>query len=382
MHYQTGKFFFLVVLAVVGIHVKTCNVVLQKDPPSFVLSPCQFKIFGKKVSENGSFENLNGQRNRYTEKMLTKTNSASQQDFTNWSNHERITTLFADESDHQDKGTKSSLVILRAWILAEIDVISSFSKTELNSIVLGNNTLLHFQVKSTELTKYAKPHEIRKRAGESLVDIMYVLSVSVDSMQAGVAYELEFSEGNKMSMNKKSLSFFLEKLHLGEGLPLSCVRERISDKRSNMEISSLSWMGTAAADVTNRLMVLLSPSSGMFLSNYNLPFPGHVLIYGPPGSGKTLLATTVAKTIEEHADVLAHIVYVGCSRLASSKSQTIHQALSSYISEALDHTPSLVVLDDLDSIIASPNNSEDHHSSSSSTLLMEFLTDILDEYEV
>ncbi|PWA68876.1 peroxisome 1 [Artemisia annua] len=363
------------------IHVKTCNVVLQKDPPSFVLSPCLFNIFGKKVSENGGFENLNGQRNRYTEKMLTKTNSASQHDFINWSNHEKINTLFADESDHQDKGTKSSLVILRAWILAEIDCISSFSKTELNSVVLGNKTLLHFQVKSTELTKYAKPHEIRKRSGESLVDIMYVLSVSVDSMQAGVAYELEFSEGSKMSMNKKSLSFFLEKLQLGEGLPLSSVRERISDKRSNMEISSLSWMGTAAADVTNRLMVLLSPSSGMFLSTYNLPFPGHVLIYGPPGSGKTLLATTVAKTIEEHADVLAHIVYVGCSRLASSKSQTIHQALSSYISEALDHTPSLVVLDDLDSIIASPNNSEDHHSSSSSTLLMEFLTGILDEYE-
>ncbi|GJV69784.1 peroxisome biogenesis protein 1 isoform X1 [Tanacetum coccineum] len=161
-----SKFFFLVVLAVVGIHVKTCNVVLQKDPPSFVLSPCQFKIFGKK-------------------------------DFTNWSNHERITTLFANESDHQDKGTKSSLVILRAWILAEIDVISSFSKTELNSIVLGNNTLLHFQVKSTELTKYAKPHEIRKRAGESLVDIMYVLSFSGGSMQAERHNELSFSEGTR-----------------------------------------------------------------------------------------------------------------------------------------------------------------------------------------
>lgn len=252
-----------------GIHVKSCNVVLQKDPLSFVLSPCQFKIFGKKVSENGGFENLNGQRNRYTEKMLTKTNSASQHDFTNWSNHEKITTLFADESDHQDKGTKSSLVILRAWILAEIDAISSFSKTELNSVVLGNKTLLHFQVKSTELTKFAKPHEIRKRAGESLVDIMYVLSVSVDSMQAGVAYELEFSEGNKMSMNKKSLSFFLEKLQLGEGLPLSSVRERISDKRSNMEISSLSWMGTAAADVTNSRYSTLAFDFLAFSYNHN-----------------------------------------------------------------------------------------------------------------
>ena len=75
-------------------------------------------------------------------------------------------------------------------------------------------------------------------------------------------------------------------------------------------------------------------------------------------------------------------VYVCCSRLASSKSPTIHQTLNSYISEALDHAPSLVVLDDLDSIIASPNNSEDYHSSPSSTLLMGFLIDILDECEV
>lgn len=75
-------------------------------------------------------------------------------------------------------------------------------------------------------------------------------------------------------------------------------------------------------------------------------------------------------------------VFISCSKLASSKSQTIQQTVSNYISEALDHAPSLVVLDDLDSIISSPNNSEDHQSSSSSTALMEFLTGILDEYEV
>lgn len=32
------------------------------------------------------------------------------------------------------------------------------------------------------------------------------------------------------------------------------------------------------------LTVLLSPSSAKLFSSYNLPFPGHVLIYGPPVS--------------------------------------------------------------------------------------------------
>ncbi|XP_024973060.1 peroxisome biogenesis protein 1 isoform X5 [Cynara cardunculus var. scolymus] len=377
------------------IHVKSCSVILQQDAPSFVLSPCQFKMAGK-VPENGNFEYLHGQKENHTDNLSLKTNSDTHYDLTDWSFHERIIAVLSDESsDHHDEGTsvssssrKGLSVLLRAWVLAQLKAITTFSRTELNSIVLGSKTLLHFEVKGVELADHAKLHasrnesfKIRKRVGESVVDILYVLSVPEDSMQGGVAYELDFSEGNRTSMSQSSLEFFLENLCLGEGLPLYYVKERISAKSCNMEIDSLSWMGTTAADVTNRLMVLLSPSSGMFLSTYNLPFPGHVLIYGPPGSGKTLLATTVAKTIEEHEDVLAHIVYVCCSRLASSKSPTIHQTLSRYISEALDHTPSLVVLDDLDSIIASPNNSEDYHSSPSSTMLMGFLTDILDECE-
>lgn len=28
--------------------------------------------------------------------------------------------------------------------------------------------------------------------------------------------------------------------------------------------------------------MLLSPASGMWFSTYNLPLPGHILIYGPP----------------------------------------------------------------------------------------------------
>lgn len=64
------------------------------------------------------------------------------------------------------------------------------------------------------------------------------------------------------------------------------------------------------------------------------------------------------------------------------KSQTIRQALSGYISEALDHAPSLVILDDLDSIISSSSDAEGSQLSSSVTALTEFLTDIMDEYGV
>lgn len=237
------------------IHVKNCNAILQKDAPSFVLSPCQFKMPGRKGSENGGFENLHGHR---MDKMFLKMKSDTQFDLADWSSHERIISLLSDESSsHQDEETSVSsssrkgILLLRAWISAQLDAIISFSKPELSSMVLGSKTLIHFQVKVTELAKHSKAHDVRKRAGESLVDIMYVLSVSEDSMLGGVAYELEFSDGNSKSKYQRSLEFFLEKLHLGEALPLYSVKERINDKRSNMEISSLSWMGTTATDVTN-----------------------------------------------------------------------------------------------------------------------------------
>lgn len=243
-----------------GIHVKSCNIILQKDAPSFILSPCQFKM-SEKVSENGGSKYLLGHKNH----TFLNSKSDSKFDLTNWSAHERLITLISDESTSlQDEETSSSsiskealLVLLRAWILAQLDAVMSFSKTELNSMVFGNKMLLQFQVKGIELAKHVKPHEsrngsfVRKRAEESAVDILYVLSVSEDSMRGGVAYEFEFSEGNKTSMNQRSLYFFLEKLHTGEGVPLSSVKERISDKRSNLEVSSLSWMGTTASDVTN-----------------------------------------------------------------------------------------------------------------------------------
>lgn len=75
-------------------------------------------------------------------------------------------------------------------------------------------------------------------------------------------------------------------------------------------------------------------------------------------------------------------MFVSCSSLASEKSTTIHQAISAYISEALDHAPSVIIFDDLDSILATSSDSEGSQPSLSLMALTEFLTDIMDEYEV
>lgn len=73
---------------------------------------------------------------------------------------------------------------------------------------------------------------------------------------------------------------------------------------------------------------------------------------------------------------------MGCSGLALEKASTIRQEISSCISEALDHAPSLIIFDDLDSIISTSSDSEGSQPSTSVVSLTKFLTEIMDEYGV
>ncbi|GFZ08704.1 peroxisome 1 [Actinidia rufa] len=357
------------------IYVKRCKVNLKKDTPLLSLSPCQLKD------------------QRYT----PKTNSDANMGIIDWSSHERVIAALSNglpKNEDKEAVTKANIkkglyTLLHAWYSAQLHAISSNAGVEVNSLVLGNKSLLHFVMKDYGTGKHGKVNTssnfsfgIKHKIGEQWTDILYVLSASEESPHSAEVYthELAFDDGNMGNNNLKNSESLIEKLNLGDPVNLYSVKESTSDKLFKSKISSLGWMGTAASDVINRLIVLLSSASGMLLSRYNLPFPGHVLICGPPGSGKTLLAKAVAQSVEEYEDIFAHIVFVCCSKLALEKSSTIRQALSGFVSEALDHAPSVVIFDDLDSIISSSTDFEGSQPSSSVVELTQFLTDIMDEY--
>lgn len=75
-------------------------------------------------------------------------------------------------------------------------------------------------------------------------------------------------------------------------------------------------------------------------------------------------------------------IFVRCSLFAQDKASIIRHKISSFITEALSHAPSVVVFDDLDSIIQTSLESEGSQFSSSTVELTEFLSGILDEYGV
>lgn len=381
------------------IYVRRCNINLKSEVPLLSVSPCQLKMSGNnKAIENNGLEVVGSQKNRKTNDILLKTKSDTNMGIIEWSTHERVLAALSNglPSNKDEEAVTQPIIkkglhnLLHAWHSAHLHAIASNAGVEVNSLVLGNESLLHFVVKDYSIGKHGKVQTssncsfgITNRIGEPWIDILYVLSISEEPLHDDkvYAYEFAFDEGNMGDNNLSSSELLVGKLSLGDPVYFYSVKERTSNKFFSPKISSLGWMGTAASDIINRLTVLLCPASGGMLSSYSLPFPGHVLIHGPTGSGKTLLATAVSNSVEEHEDILAHIVFVYCSKLALEKSATIRQALSGYVSEALDHAPSVVIFDDLDSIISSSTDLEGSQPSSSVIELAQFLTDIMDEYE-
>ncbi|XP_073122071.1 peroxisomal ATPase PEX1 [Henckelia pumila] len=385
------------------VHVKTCNIEVKKDISQVSISPCHFKMYqDDKILEKSASEVLNNQKKHKQKDLLRRISSNPDIGVGDWSMHEKIVSSLSSVSSHVKSGEINAKneephmkvgyrngisTLLSAWCLAQIETVKSNAAEQVSSMVIGCKTLVHLRIKSPSLQRHVKVKTQsnrfpanRNKAEESWVDAVYVLSLSEESQNDDVvnAYELAFDENSEDNYISSS-DVLLGKLQFGDLVSFLAPHETSPDFLCS-DISSLDWMGTAPADVNNRLKALLSPTSGMLFSSYNLPLPGHILIYGPPGSGKSLLAKASAKYIEGCKDILAHVVFVSCSRLALEKSSNIHKALSSYVSEALDHSPSVIIFDDLDSIIA-PSSDFEGSQSQTSAALIEFFTDILDEYE-
>jgi hypothetical protein len=74
-------------------------------------------------------------------------------------------------------------------------------------------------------------------------------------------------------------------------------------------------------------------------------------------------------------------VYIDCSKLAIENNKKQLQAIAEYIYEAIVHSPSIVLFDDLDSLISfSPDNRKSQ--SSDSGAIAKYLVHVIDEYRV
>ncbi|XP_054777758.1 peroxisomal ATPase PEX1 isoform X2 [Prosopis cineraria] len=362
------------------VYLKACDVNLEKAIPSLSLSPCHVRM----LRQN------NDDENHIDKDKLTRTASGVFGDLVDWTIHNEVINVLSDESHseadeefaNQSENQKGLQHLLRLWCIAQLDAVASFAGMEVNALVLGSKTLLHFEVSYIKLATNGKV-QLASNSSENrnkTPGILFLLTIGEDSLRHGkiTAYEILLGERNKMNSIQSDQQLF-RRLKFTDPVSIQSLEDKISEEHITSELTSLDWMEATASDVINRMTVLLSSTSGMWFDSYHLPLPGHILIYGPSGSGKTVLARTVAKYFEMFEDILAHIIFVSCSKLALENVPIIRKEVTNNIMEALDHAPSVVIFDDLDSII-STSDSDGPQPLMSAAGLASFLADIIDEY--
>ncbi|XP_019090622.1 PREDICTED: peroxisome biogenesis protein 1-like isoform X1 [Camelina sativa] len=379
------------------VYLRGCNVKVHKEIPAFSLSPCVFKISEKeKVLDRGT--NILGNHNSSRKGSHPPSGLSTYMDVVDWSGHDKVVTALSSEGLHgkgnqdnayQVKNKKALECLTRLWSLAQLDAIASVTGVDVSSLIVGRETFFHFEVRGLESYKSRDRRssvndswESGKKDKNAPLEILYVMKVSDESLLGDkfAVYELSLDRSEKRD-NEVHIEPVLAKMNLGDPIYwTTSPKETHFNKGVSPEISSLTWMGPVVLDVIKRMTVLLSPAAAMWFSKFSIPSPGHILIYGPPGSGKTILARAAAKYFEEQKDLLAHVILVSCSALAFEKVQHIHQVLSGVIAEGLEHAPSVIILDDLDSIISSSSDTEGTQASVGITMLTKFLTDVMDDY--
>ncbi|KAK7362476.1 hypothetical protein VNO77_04590 [Canavalia gladiata] len=372
------------------VYLKKCDIILEKSNPSISLFPCQFKLLRQEnaVEKDGQGV-FHGHRNQIDENLHSNATSGIFGDAIDWSIQNEVVAALSEESNYkaeEDSGNQSQnqkglQSLVRLWYITQLKAITSITGMEVSSLVMGSKTLLHFELSCYKLASNGKvqlAYNSSENSGKA-AELLFLLNFGEEYLHHGKlnAYQVALGERLK-DINVWDLKLF-ERIKFGDPVSIHSIEERASEDHISSNVSSLGWMEKTASDVIERMSILLSSASGLWFGSHNLPLPGHVLICGPPGSGKTILARTVAKSLENCEDILAHIIFVSCSKLALEKPPIIRQELANHVTEALNHAPSVVIFDDLDSIISTPD-SEGSQPSMSVAGLTDFLVDIMDEY--
>ncbi|XP_042036119.1 peroxisome biogenesis protein 1-like isoform X2 [Salvia splendens] len=298
------------------VHVKGCITSAKRDIPPFSISPYHFKIFEKnQFMENNSPEVASNREYHKQNDSLDSISSNAELGVSDWSMHDKVVAALSSglsrdmveatatktRERHRKLGHRNGLSdLLRVWCIAQLETFASNSAEDVSSLVIGSKNLLHLKVKyeslpiNCKIQTYGKSFpRNRNQAEDAWVDILYMLSLVDESLHDGDynTYELAFDKGCVSNFSSKSLDMLLEKLQLGDMLFSHVAPSVFPGNVISASSSSLDWMGTAPSDVNHRLISLLSPTSGMLFSIYNLPLPGHILICGPAGKQRSFCGT-------------------------------------------------------------------------------------------
>eukprot|EP01133_Synstelium_polycarpum_P015192 gene15192-17978_t len=115
---------------------------------------------------------------------------------------------------------------------------------------------------------------------------------------------------------------------------------------------------TKIKEAIEYLSLLLRTDYGIIRGHIGAPGLGGVIVTGPHGSGKTLISTALCSYFASLPSSLAYVVKLNCSTLKDKKVEKIRKAFDMIFSKARASRPSVVLLEDLDSILGNANEQD------------------------
>ncbi|KAF8753111.1 hypothetical protein HU200_011765 [Digitaria exilis] len=344
------------------VYIKTYSANIMKDEPVVTISSLRFKMHVKDEHDNSESNSQEADTSRIT--RIPPENN----DFFQEAHYGGSKSLQGADIESISESVSKHKFFIKHWLIGQLKEMSLHAgNTNISSILLPANVVLHFEA------TYQKPNRG--------VELLYLVTfTSENSGFENTQLKVETAWSAPIN-NTEDVELYFRKLELGEPVSFGSVVDSGSTDGFKLTRSSLGWMENAMSDVIKRLSVLLSSTSLRLFNRLKFPFPGHVLVYGPRGSGKTALTRVSAKYFEDHKEILAHVIYRDCSKLALGKAKETRQAIEDSISEALLHSPSIIIFDDLDSLISASSDPQVSQSSSSSDSLVRYFADIMDEYK-
>jgi len=170
---------------------------------------------------------------------------------------------------------------------------------------------------------------------------------------AWTCLECELNPGNVAAQALKE--------RLKKELNLRVRSTEVPPKGSHQESSESEWTGVAGMRQIKAILkrdVILPLQEPELYKRFRLDLPNGILLYGPPGCGKTLIARELAKILQfEFMEVIP-------SDLASIYVHGGQKKISALFAKARERAPTLIFFDELDGLV--PNRGADsvgHHYS-------------------
>ncbi|KAG6550574.1 hypothetical protein Mapa_007943 [Marchantia paleacea] len=332
-----------------------------------------------------------------------------------WQGHRNLlsaTTSCSDEKSVNDD--TRVLCLLKAWLEAQL-ILNGRSRDDQEGIPVANEAVIHIRVVSHSQEQKS---EVQRRLQDESMSEIYSKSSSKNrtgarnflflvSAKSGITAGSK-ADGNQRKDSKQSSRrdgqqppyFFLNRNILGEDLVASddnsheinsdiktfhqgrpcylpCATNLDSELTQGPVLTSLSWLEAPASEAMTRLKIQLSYSLRNKMKSLGTPLPGFVLIHGPPACGKTQLALALSRALQEDPQVLAHRVVVRCTELVGEQAMRIRGVLQDAVLEAVHHAPSLIILDDLDSLLSAAE-SDGPEPGVAVLSIAEYLADLMD----